>query len=65
MLWKVFDQTILTRFHPIYPDQVRATGSGKLLTVLAPVSEGHCNFTDARIAAAFDAHVDKTSAGGI
>jgi len=53
MQWNAFDQTIPSRFHPIYPDQVRAAGNGKLLTVLAPIGDGHCNFTDAQIAAAF------------
>jgi len=53
MQWNAFDQTIPSRFHPIYPDQVRAAGKGKLLTVLAPIGDGHCNFTDAQIAAAF------------
>jgi hypothetical protein len=53
MQWNAFDQTIPSRFHPIYPDQVRAAGNGKLLTVLAPIGDGHCNFTDTQIAAAF------------
>jgi hypothetical protein len=64
MQWNVFDQTIPSRFHPIYPDQVHAAGNGKLLTVLAPVGDGHCNFTDAQIAAAFDTLVHETGPGG-
>lgn len=53
MQWNTFDQTIPARFHPVYPEQVRAAGNGKWLTVLAPAGEEHCNFTDAQIAAAF------------
>ena len=64
MQWNVVDQTIPSRFHPIYPDQVHAAGNGKLLTVLAPVGDGHCNFTDAQIATAFDTLVHKTNAEG-
>lgn len=64
MQWNVFDQTIPTRFHPSYPDQVQAAGNGKLLTVLAPAGDGHCNFTDAQISAAFETLVRKADAGG-
>ena len=64
MQWNVFDQTIPTRFHPIYPALVRAAGDGKLLTVLAPTGHGHCDFTDEQIAAAFQALVHKVGAGG-
>lgn len=64
MQWNTFDQTVLSRFHAVYPDQVRATGNGKLLTVLAPVGSGHCNFTDAQTTAAFNALVSKTDTGG-
>lgn len=63
MQWNVFDQTIQTRFHPIYPAQVRAAGEGKLLTVLAPVGHGHCDFTDAQIATAFDMLTSQVTAG--
>lgn len=59
MQWNAFDQTIPSRFHPVYPDQVRAAGNGRLLTVLAPSGEGHCNFTGAQISAAFKALVHK------
>jgi pimeloyl-ACP methyl ester carboxylesterase len=55
MEWNTADTTIPARFHDVYPDQVRAAGRGNLLTVLAPVGEGHCGFTDAQIGAAFDA----------
>ena len=64
MQWNAFDQTIPTRFHPIYPDEVRAAGNSKLLTVLAPVGDGHCNFTDTQIAAAFKTLVRKAGTGG-
>lgn len=64
MQWNAFDQTIPSRFHPIYPDQVRAAGNGKLLTVLAPAGDEHCNFTDAQISAAFKTLVRKASSGG-
>lgn len=59
MQWNTFDQTIPSRFHPVYPDQVRAAGNGKWLTVLAPAGEEHCNFTDAEISAAFKTLVRK------
>lgn len=64
MQWNTFDQTIPTRFHPIYPDQLRAAGNSKLLTVLAPVGNGHCNFTDTQITAAFRTLVRKAGTGG-
>lgn len=64
MQWNVFDQTIPSRFHPIYPDQVRAAGQGKWLTTLPPVGHGHCDFTDAQIAAAFKTLVRKVETGG-
>lgn len=63
MQWNAFDQTVPARFHGIYPDQVRAAGNGKWLTVLAPTGNGHCNFTDAQTAAAFDTLVHKAGAG--
>jgi hypothetical protein len=64
MQWNVFDQTIPSRLHPVYPDQVRAAGNGKWLTVLAPTGDGHCNFTDAQISAAFKTLVRKVSPEG-
>lgn len=64
MQWNAFDQTIPSRFHPIYPDQVRAAGHGNLLTVLAPVGHGHCDFTDAQTSAAFNTLVGKASSRG-
>lgn len=64
MQWNAFDQTIPARFHPIYPDQVRAAGHGGLLTVLAPTGDGHCNFTDAQTSTAFQVLVRKTGTGG-
>jgi pimeloyl-ACP methyl ester carboxylesterase len=54
MQWNAFDQTVPARFHSVYPDQVRAAGNGKWLTVLPPVGDGHCNFTDAQISKALD-----------
>lgn len=53
MQWNALDQTIPARFHAIYPDQVRAAGNARLLTVLPPAGEGHCAFSDAQISAAF------------
>ncbi|EIL90904.1 hypothetical protein AB7849_17385 [Rhodanobacter sp. 115] len=63
MQWNAFDQTIPERFHHIYPDQVRAASNGQWLTVLAPTGHGHCNFTHAQIAAAFDTLVRKADPG--
>lgn len=60
MQWNAFDPTIPSRLHPVYPDQVRAAGNGKLLTVLAPVGQGHCDFTDEQIIAAFKVLVSST-----
>ena len=45
-------------------DQVRAAGNGKLLTVLAPLGDGHCNFTDAQISTAFRTLVRRADTGG-
>lgn len=64
MQWNVFDQTIPSRFHAIYPDQVRAAGNGSLLTVLAPVGQGHCAFSDAQISAAFGTLLSRVAAAG-
>lgn len=63
MQWNAFDPTVPERFHSIYPDQVRAAGRGKLLTVLPPVGDGHCNFTDAQTGAQFEALVRKAGGG--
>jgi pimeloyl-ACP methyl ester carboxylesterase len=61
MQWNNFDPTFPERFHSVYPDQVRAAGNGKLLTVLAPVGEGHCNFTDVQTISAFETLVSKAN----
>jgi hypothetical protein len=61
MQWNTFDPTIPTRFHGVYPAQVKAAGAGKWLTVLHPVGEGHCNFTDEQTATAFDTLVHKAA----
>lgn len=61
MQWNAFDPTIPARFHPIYPDQVREAGNGKWLTVLPPVGEGHCTFTDQQIETAFMTLVRKSN----
>lgn len=53
MQWNLADPTIPARLHASYPDQVRAAGNAKRLTVLAPVGQGHCDFSDAQIGAAF------------
>ncbi|MBD8871908.1 hypothetical protein [Rhodanobacter sp. DHB23] len=63
MQWNPSDPTVPARFHDIYPDQVRAAGNGKWLTVLAPTGSGHCNFTDVQTTAAFDTLVHKANAG--
>lgn len=63
MQWNIFDPTVPSRFHSVYPSQIRAVGNGKLLTVLAPVGNGHCNFTDADTARAFDTLVSKVGGG--
>jgi hypothetical protein len=64
MQWNAFDQTIPSRFHLIYPEQVRAAGHGRLLMVLAPVGHGHCDFTDAQTSAAFNTLVGKANSAG-
>lgn len=53
MQWNAVDHTIPARFHAIYPDQIRAAGNARLLTVLPPAGEGHCAFSDAQISTAF------------
>ncbi|MDE2309038.1 MAG: hypothetical protein KGJ97_12210 [Xanthomonadaceae bacterium] len=63
MQWNALDPTIPSRFHSIYPDQVRAAGNGRLLTILAPAGQGHCNFTDAQTSAAFNTLVRKAGSG--
>lgn len=64
MEWNAFDPTIPSRLHGIYPDQVRAAGKGRLLTVLTPTGQGHCAFTNAEIGTAFDTLVSKTATTG-
>jgi hypothetical protein len=61
MQWNNFDPTVPERFHSVYPDQVLAAGNGKLLTVLDPVGEGHCNFTDVQTTSAFETLVSKAN----
>ncbi|MBE1161123.1 hypothetical protein IGX34_12055 [Dyella sp. 7MK23] len=63
MQWNSFDQTVPARFHDGYPKLVHAAGDDKLLTVLPPVGDGHCNFTDAQTEAAFTTLVSKATAG--
>jgi pimeloyl-ACP methyl ester carboxylesterase len=62
MQWNVFDQTIPSRFHNVYPAQVKAAGGEKWLTVLDPVGDGHCDFTDEQTATAFDTLVRNSGA---
>jgi pimeloyl-ACP methyl ester carboxylesterase len=62
MQWNTFDPTVPERFHSVYPGQVRAAGNGKLLTVLDPVGEGHCNFTDVQTISALETLVSKANA---
>jgi pimeloyl-ACP methyl ester carboxylesterase len=64
MQWNAFDPTIPARFHPIYPEQVRAAGGGKWLTILPPVGDGHCEFTDQQLDTAFKTLVHKTDPAG-
>lgn len=64
MQWNAFDPTVPERFHAIYPDQVRAAGHGKLLTVLPPVGDGHCNFTDEQTAEQLETLVGKAGSEG-
>jgi hypothetical protein len=64
MQWNAFDPTIPARFHAVYPDQVRAAGNGKWLTVLPPVGDGHCEFTDQQVGAAFRTLVRKAAPAG-
>lgn len=64
MQWNTFDQTIPARFHEIYPEQVRAAGNGKWLTILPSSGNGHCNFTDEQTASAFDVLVEKVKTVG-
>jgi dienelactone hydrolase len=64
MQWNAFDPTIPERFHDIYPEQVRAAGHGKLLTILPPVGQTHCNFTDEQTAEQFKTLVDKAGGAG-
>ncbi|NID15570.1 hypothetical protein [Luteibacter yeojuensis] len=62
MQWNAFDETIPSRFHAVYPEQIKRAGSARWLTVLDPVGEGHCNFTDEQTSAAFDTLLRKASA---
>ncbi|UPG93866.1 DUF6351 family protein [Luteibacter aegosomatissinici] len=62
MQWNAFDPTITTRFHAVYPEQIKAAGDGQWLTVLDPVGDGHCEFTDEQTATAFDTLVRKVGA---
>jgi hypothetical protein len=62
MQWNTFDQTIPSRFHAVYPAQIKAAGGGKWLTVLDPVGDGHCDFTDEQTSTAFDTLVRKAGA---
>lgn len=62
MEWNAVDPTIPLRLHANYPDQVKAAGNGKLLTVLAPIGQGHCVFSDTQIGAAFDTLLHKADA---
>ncbi|WEN15068.1 hypothetical protein PY254_17855 [Rhodanobacter sp. AS-Z3] len=64
MQWNAFDPTIPARFHPVYPEQVRAAGNGKWLTILPPVGDGHCEFTDQQLGAAFQTLVHKAGSLG-
>ena len=64
MQWNAFDPTIPARFHAVYPDQVRAAGSGTWLTVLPPVGDGHCEFTDQQLETAFMTLVHKADPAG-
>ncbi|AIF47573.1 hypothetical protein [Dyella japonica] len=60
--WNVFDPTVPSRFHGVYPELVRTAGRDARLTVLPPVGQGHCEFTPEQIGAAFDVLVQKAGA---
>lgn len=64
MQWNAFDPTIPARFHPVYPKQVRAAGNGRWLTILPPVGDGHCEFTDQQLGMAFKTLVRKADSAG-
>ncbi|GLQ99430.1 hypothetical protein GCM10007863_38500 [Dyella mobilis] len=62
MQWNTSDPTIPARFHSIYPEQVRAAGDSKWLTVLPPFGEGHCNFPAEQTVVQFNTLLDKVRA---
>ena len=62
MQWNAFDPTIPARFHEVYPKQVAATVDRKWVTVLDPVGDGHCEFTEEQTSQAFDTLVSKVQA---
>lgn len=55
-----FDPTVPNRFDAVYPELVKAAGNASKVTVLPPVGEGHCDFTQEQIGKAFDVLVEKS-----
>jgi len=59
-----FDPTVPSRFGNVYPELAKAAGNASKVTVLPPVGEGHCAFTQEEIGKAFDVLVEKTTQAG-
>jgi pimeloyl-ACP methyl ester carboxylesterase len=55
----VFDQTVPSRFDTFYPGLAKASGNASKVTVLAPLGEGHCEFTHEEVGKAFDVLVER------
>jgi len=59
-----FDPTIPSRFDTVYPGLAKAAGNASKVTVLPPVGEGHCAFTQEETGKAFDVLVKSTRQAG-
>lgn len=57
----IFDPTVPARFDALYPTLAKEAGSGSRVTVLPPVGEGHCAFTDEELGKAFEVLVKKAT----
>jgi pimeloyl-ACP methyl ester carboxylesterase len=60
----IFDPTVPARFDALYPALAKAAGNGSKVTVLPPVGEGHCAFTNEQIGKAFEVLVEQGSHAG-